>query len=167
MINIDIQSTYCVISDENNRSARKLEFKGSDQTGINKRRVSHKWFDDGKWRVDVFYNNDGSINKALLFLISDKIHLKLKQENLYKKNHLRKITHYDPDGYDIYIFKNDLIIEEWMVIYSEEVEFNFKLLQDWIHTRKFYDYKNKLIKIYSYDQFNNRIYKYDKVEKMF
>ena len=166
MINIDIQSTYCVISDENNRSARKLEFKSSDQTGISKRRVSHKWFDDGKWRVDVFYNNDGSINKALLFLISDKIHLKLKQENLYKKNHLWKITHYDLNGYDIYIFKNDLIIEEWMVIYSEEIESNFKVLPDWIHTRKFYDYKNKLIKIYSYDQFNNRIYDYDKVEKM-
>ena len=71
------------------------------------------------------------------------------------------------NGYDSYIFKNNLIIEEWMVIYAEEVEPCHKLLPDWIHTRKFYDYKNKLIKIYSYDQFNNRIYDYDRVEKMF
>lgn len=67
----------------------------------------------------------------------------------------------------IFIYLKMIIIEEWMVIYSEEIESKFKLLPDWIHTRKFYDYKNKLIKIYSYDQFNNRIYDYDKVEKMF
>ena len=147
--------TACFYTDEENEIETQL---------IEKR---HTLFELKETCPKEQYNKDGSINKALLFLISDKIHLKLKQENLYKKNHLWKITNYELNGYDIYIFKNNLIIEEWMVIYAEEVEPCHKLLPDWIHTRKFYDYKNKLIKIYSYDQFNNRIYDYDRVEKMF
>ena len=165
MINIEIEQLHCIMSNENNKNARRLKYQGSDQAGIFKRRIVHKWYYDDTWRVDVFYNNDESINKILLSLISCYSR-KLIQENIYKKNILKKVIHYNPTGYDLYIFKNGLLIEESMIIYKENVNADFNVNRDWEHTKKFYDYENKLIRIYSYSPEGNRIQEYDKIEKM-
>lgn len=153
---IGVERLRCTVSNYDLTKTWKLHFKYSDMRGTFNRQRYHDSYESDRLRIDVYYNDNKTVNKILLYRRDSERINTLLQENLYKKGKNRKITkfgscfHKEEAGKDEYVFKNEKILYKAMYI------------GNWKHTLIVIDHEKNMKYTHSYDQFGKRIEDWEK-----
>lgn len=130
-------------------SVLEIPHSYSDFRGTFKRRKYHDCYMTDIHRIDVYYNNDGTLKIALIYYIFGQT--TPLQKNIYRNGKIKKIIVFGVAGCkDEYIFKDDRVIYKFMYI------------DDWRHTIISIDYINMIKYTHSYNKFSKRILEFDR-----